>query len=252
MSGSATLATDRFRLATPATRISAASTSPARSGASPTASSECSASAMTSALHIEVAGLDQIMRKRVREGRPPALHAMRLGTAERLLDLRRARGHGRREALGKPVPGDRVPRLAARVATQADPPATTVERLPPNRLTKPHRHAGQRPSAGGSTASRDSSISSKPNSRPRRRRARAHTPPRRLRARRSLPEILALATRPASSMRSETHPARHRACARTQRPSPTSDASSEPSELASRDTTGRRMEDMSHGEGCRP
>jgi hypothetical protein len=33
MSGSATLATERFRLATPATRISAASTIPARAGA---------------------------------------------------------------------------------------------------------------------------------------------------------------------------------------------------------------------------
>src|SRR5262245_58272241 len=37
MSGSATLATERFRLATPATRISVARTTPARSGASPSA-----------------------------------------------------------------------------------------------------------------------------------------------------------------------------------------------------------------------
>ena len=60
---------------------------------------------MTSALHIEVAGLDEIMRKRLREGGLPALHAMRLGTVERLFDVGRARGHRRREPLGKPVPG---------------------------------------------------------------------------------------------------------------------------------------------------
>ncbi len=48
MSGSATLATDRFRLATPATRISAASTRPARSGASRGSLPEVPTSARTS------------------------------------------------------------------------------------------------------------------------------------------------------------------------------------------------------------
>src|SRR5215216_234757 len=46
MSGSATFATERFRLATPATRMSAASTSPARAGASAGGSAEIRASAM--------------------------------------------------------------------------------------------------------------------------------------------------------------------------------------------------------------
>src|SRR5262245_36675166 len=50
MSGRATFATDRFRLATPATMINAASTRPARSGALEVSSGECPAVAAVTAL----------------------------------------------------------------------------------------------------------------------------------------------------------------------------------------------------------
>ena len=63
---------------------------------------------------------------------------MWLGTVERLFDLSRARCHRLREPLGNAVLDDRVPRLATRVAPQADPPATAVERLPAR--AAPARH----------------------------------------------------------------------------------------------------------------
>src|SRR5262245_20227976 len=50
MSGSATFATDRLRLATPATMINAASTRPARSGAVEVSSGECPAVVAVAAL----------------------------------------------------------------------------------------------------------------------------------------------------------------------------------------------------------
>src|SRR6478735_7319379 len=64
MSGSATLATERLRLATPATRISATSTSPPRSGARSLSGSTCISSPLSS--RDRLVELDHCCRRRCR------------------------------------------------------------------------------------------------------------------------------------------------------------------------------------------